>query len=66
MVVKKETAEALQVVEKQFVNMHKVLEKEAKNMAASRRTKKLTKAETSLIESVRMGLADAEKTIKRR
>jgi hypothetical protein len=62
--VTRETGEALQVVEAQFATIDRTLNREAEALAAARKGKKLTKAETELLTQMQNALATAKTKIQ--
>lgn len=63
--VVRETKEAEESVVTSFANLRSILDTHAKTLAASRKTKKLTKAETELINAMRQELQEAERRVRK-
>lgn len=63
--VVKETKEAETVIGSSFSRIKDTLDSHAKNLASSRKTKQLTKAESDLIEAIRSELQAAERRVKK-
>lgn len=61
--VRRETGEALTVVEESFADLRSTLQQEADALAATRKSKKLTKAETALVAAMTDQLTAAETAI---
>ncbi|MCA9365724.1 hypothetical protein KC723_02420 [Candidatus Kaiserbacteria bacterium] len=60
-----ESTEAFDIVKKEFSELHTILLAQEKKVAESRKTKKLTKAESELIESLTMELQDSQQRIEK-
>jgi hypothetical protein len=63
--VAKETKEALAMLQTEFGILHSVLSEHAQDLAASRKNKKLTKAEAELVDTVQDALRDAQNKLKK-
>lgn len=61
--VSRETQEALSILNKEFTALHTEFEKQKELLIASRKTKKLTKAEEKLIETMNASLDKAQKRV---
>jgi hypothetical protein len=59
--VSRETKEALAIVKTEFTSLHTQLQEQKAMLESSRKTKKLTKAESELIDTLARALDDAEK-----
>ncbi|MCB9811894.1 hypothetical protein H6783_03195 [Candidatus Nomurabacteria bacterium] len=62
--VVRESKEALDILEREFVTLHKLMDAEKQALEKSRKTKKLTKAEEHLIVSLSKSLTSAHDRIK--
>jgi len=60
-----ETDEALSVLEQKFKELQQTVSREEQNLTTARKTKKLTKAEATLLENMRMHITTAEEAIKK-
>ncbi len=63
--VVRETKEAEAMVASSFAKIKDTLDSHAKSLAASRKTKQLTVAESELVEALRQELAIAERRVKK-
>ena len=63
--VLRETTEALEIITEEFKRVDRTLAAEAENVAASRKGKKLTKAEAALLANVRDTLSQAKDRISK-
>jgi len=63
--VTKESREALVMLQSEFKKLHALVQTESDVLSASRKTKKLTKSETSLIESVQAAMRVAQKNVEK-
>ncbi len=63
--VTKETKEALQILKKEFDALHSVVANQSKELAETRKTKKLTKAESHLISTIETALLEAQKKVQK-
>ena len=59
--VSRETKEALAIVKTEFASLHTQLQEQKAMLESSRKTKKLTKAESELIDTLGHALDEAEK-----
>ncbi|HMA78452.1 MAG TPA: hypothetical protein VKP88_04990, partial [Candidatus Paceibacterota bacterium] len=64
-VVRRETTDALAVLEQQFTTLRETLDADADTLAATRKSNQLTKAEQELVDSLTTRLDDAYATLKR-
>lgn len=64
-VVVAETTDALAVLDREFAALRSALSEQATNLEHSRKTKKLTKAETELIETMEAAMEDAKKRVQK-
>lgn len=64
-VVVTETKEALDVLNREFVALESLLEKHRKSLIDSRKTKKLTQAESDLLEAVKTGMESSRKRVEK-
>lgn len=63
--VTKETAEALTVLDREFAKLSAVLKEQATVLENSRKTKKLTKAETELIETMEKTMTESKRQVEK-
>lgn len=63
--VTKESAEALSMLQKEFTELRAALHTEVENLRSTRKTKKLTKAETALVDTMEKELADSESKVRK-
>ena len=63
--VTRETEEALSMLHTEFDTLHSVVTEHADALTASRKTKKLTKAEAVLVEAVQSALVSAQKKVEK-
>ena len=63
--VSKETKEAEAVVTETFGRLNRTLDTHAKTLAASRKTKKLTQAESELIDALKKDLHEGERRVRK-
>ena len=64
-VVRRETTDALAVLEQQFTTLRETLDADADTLAATRKSNQLTKAEQELVDSLTTRLDDAYAILKR-
>ena len=63
--VTRESEEALQILHKEFQQLHHIMQTEADALASTRKTNKLTKAEASLVDTVQDALDTAKKRVEK-
>lgn len=63
--VTRETKEALLILHSEFDNLQKVLEEKSLTLASTRKTKKLTKAEFLLVESIKDAMHQAQQKVQK-
>lgn len=63
--VKRETHEALDVLEREFNSLQLVLTEQSNNLKKKRKTNKLTKTETELIETLKATIAKTKERVKK-
>lgn len=63
--VRKESREALAILKKEFAQLQTTLDDQASTLKASRKTGKLTKAEETLVSTLRSHFSEAEKRVEK-
>ena len=63
--VRIETREALEMLEKEFGELQDVLQAQETDLSASRKTKKLTKAEAEVIKQINLALEQSQKKVEK-
>jgi len=63
--VRTESVEAIEILHREFSNLQVVLRNQESSLQASRKTKKLTKAESEMIEAVDKALQSSQQKVEK-